>query len=187
MNAQKLLFPKGNNDECYTPRYFVELILPYIPEGAVVWCPFDTEESWFVKLIKLKGNKVIHSHIIEGKDFFHYEPAEHWDILISNPPFTNKRLILDRILSFGKPFGIVITESWWNDASPIDAFLLAGKTHWQEIKTNKRVDYQNTGKIMFMSGYLCSDLLPRDTVIAPLKKATKSRIKRKMVRYEVIV
>lgn len=38
----------GNNDELYTPRKLVDLILSYVSKSAVVWCPFDTEESEFV-------------------------------------------------------------------------------------------------------------------------------------------
>ena len=41
-------------------------ILKYIPKDWVVWCPFDTKESNFVKLIS-KQNKIIRSHISEEK------------------------------------------------------------------------------------------------------------------------
>ena len=56
MKSKDVLYSSGNNDECYTPAYGVEPILKYIPEDAVVWCPFDKEESEFVKLIS-KTNK----------------------------------------------------------------------------------------------------------------------------------
>jgi hypothetical protein len=96
MDSAKVLYSKGKNDECYTPAYGVRPILKYIPKGKIVWCPFDTKESWFVKLIS-KQNSVVHSHINDGKDFFKYEPKA-WDMIISNPPFTNKRLILNEPL-----------------------------------------------------------------------------------------
>lgn len=70
-------------------------ILKYIKKDWVVWCPFDTEESNFVKLIA-KTNKVIRSHISEGKDFYNFEPNGRWDCIVSNPPFTNKRKIFER-------------------------------------------------------------------------------------------
>lgn len=38
----------SKNDEWYTPRHAVEIILPYIPNGATVWCPFDTLSSQYV-------------------------------------------------------------------------------------------------------------------------------------------
>ena len=75
LDSGKLMYSSGNNDECYTPDYGVKPILKYIPEGAIVWCPFDTEESQFVKQIS-KKNLVIHSHISMGKDFFDYEPVD---------------------------------------------------------------------------------------------------------------
>ena len=93
MDSGEILYSAGNNDECYTPDYGVEPILKYIPKDAVVWCPFDTEESEFVKQIS-KTHKVIRSHIKDGQDFYTYEPDEHWDVIVSNPPFTNKRKIL---------------------------------------------------------------------------------------------
>ncbi len=176
MKSNKLLFPAGKNDECYTPAYFVELILPYLPAGAVVWCPFDTAESEFVKLITAKGHKVIYSHKDAGQDFHNYMPDEPFDVVLTNPAFTGKRETLDRILSFGKPFAIVMTCAWFNDASLYDAFLLVGR-NMQWLFTNKRVDYQGTGKITFMSGYLCCDFLPRDIMIAPLKTPSKSKRK----------
>jgi hypothetical protein len=38
--------------------------------------------------------------------------------MISNPPFTNKRKIFERALSFGKPFALLMTNTWLNDAAP---------------------------------------------------------------------
>ena len=45
LDSSKLMFSGGNNDECYTPDYGVKPILKYIPDGDIVWCPFDTKES----------------------------------------------------------------------------------------------------------------------------------------------
>ena len=51
LDSGKLMYSGGSNDECYTPDYGVKPILKYIPEDAIVWCPFDTHESEFVKQI----------------------------------------------------------------------------------------------------------------------------------------
>ena len=79
LDSGKLMYSDGNNDECYTPYYAVTPILKYIPEDTIVWCPFDTQESEFVKQIS-KQNKVEYSHISTGQDFFEYEPDD-WDIM----------------------------------------------------------------------------------------------------------
>lgn len=73
LDSGKLMYSSGNNDECYTPSYGVAPILKYIPKDAVVWCPFDTEESEFVKQISHQ-NSIVHSHISLGQDFL---PTNH--------------------------------------------------------------------------------------------------------------
>ena len=51
MNSKRVMYSPGKNDECYTPAWGVTPIIQYIPKNAVVWCPFDTAESEFVKQI----------------------------------------------------------------------------------------------------------------------------------------
>jgi len=51
----------SGNDEFYTPEYAVEPLFPYISTQAVIWCPFDTEDSHFVKMFRARGNKVINT------------------------------------------------------------------------------------------------------------------------------
>lgn len=65
---------KNKNDEYCMPSYAIELIKKYAKEGSVVWCPFDTEQSLFVKEFKEMGCKVIYSHIDNGEDFFTMNP-----------------------------------------------------------------------------------------------------------------
>ena len=55
--AKELTYSVGGNDECYTPDYGVTPILKYIPEGATVWCPFDTEESEFQSPLQVYDEK----------------------------------------------------------------------------------------------------------------------------------
>lgn len=45
------------SDEIYTPAYAVKPILKYIPKDNIVWCPFDTEDSEYVKLIQKKRER----------------------------------------------------------------------------------------------------------------------------------
>jgi hypothetical protein len=60
IESKKILYSKGKNDECMTPSYGVEPILKYIPQNAIVWCPFDKENSEFVKQISKKNKVVFH-------------------------------------------------------------------------------------------------------------------------------
>ena len=92
----------NKSDEKYTPRYAVLPIIKYLSRRATIWCPFDTEHSEFVLTLKEHRFKVVHSHICTGQDFFKYEP-ERWDVIVSNPPFSNKAAVFGRCLGFGKP------------------------------------------------------------------------------------
>lgn len=59
----------SRNDEYYTPAYAVRPIINYLKPGTVIWCPFDTEESQYVKIFTENGFTVIHGHIRTGQDF----------------------------------------------------------------------------------------------------------------------
>ncbi|WP_415398492.1 sugar-phosphate nucleotidyltransferase [Sulfurimonas sp. CS5] len=166
------LFTDGRHvgsDEAYTPSYGVKPIIKYIPSHAVVWCPFDTSESEFVKQIS-KTNKVIYSHIDDDKDFFTYEPHEHWDMIISNPPFKNKREFFQRALSFNKPFALLMTVAWLNDAAPKELFK---DVDLQLLMFNKRMKFANpdnriNNKVTFSSAYYCNNILPKQIVMEEL-------------------
>lgn len=166
MKDKDVLYSAGDNNECYTPAYGVEPILKYIPKDAVVWCPFDKADSEFVIQIA-KTNKVIHSHIEDGKDFFEYEPQE-WDVLISNPPFTGKRQIFERALSFNKPFALIMTNTWLNDSAPKQLFR---DKELQLLMFDKRMKFISPSgmpndKITFSCSYYCWNLLPKQIIMS---------------------
>ncbi len=135
IDSQAVLYNKVGDDESYTPAYGVEPIIKYIERLArrnrltkvtdvtIVWCPFDTADSEFVKQISvLDGVEVVYSHIDAEQDFFTYEP-EHWHMIVSNPPFQNKRAFFERALSFNKPMALVMANTWLNDSAPKNLFM----------------------------------------------------------------
>ena len=171
INSSKVLYSIGKNDECYTPAYAVYPIIKYLDKSKVIWCPFDTDESYFVKILKEEGFNVINTHISLGQDFYNYEP-DNWDIIVSNPPFTNKRLIFERCLSFNKPFALIMSNTWLNDAAPKQLFK---DKDLQLLMFDKRMEFINPknntkGKITFSSSYFCYDLLPKQLIMEVLDK-----------------
>ena len=165
LDSGKLLYSEGNNDECNTPHYGVTPILKYIPKDAIVWCPFDTEESEFVK--QIPNN--VYSHINTGQDFFTYEP-DKWDVIVSNPPFTDKRKFFERALSFNKPFALIMTNAWLNDSAPKQLFK---DKDLQLLMFDKRMKFNSpdgrpNDKITFSSSYYCWNLLPKQIIMEEL-------------------
>lgn len=170
IDSQFVLYSSGKNDECMTPAYGVEPILPYIPKGAIVWCPFDKKDSNYVKLIR-KQNKVVHSHIDNKKDFYKYEPKE-WDVIVSNPPFTNKRGIFERAISFKKPFALLMTNTWLNDSAPK---ILFENVRLELMMFDRRIEFEGIPeeqrkKITFSSSYYCHKMLKKQIVMKRLNR-----------------
>jgi sugar-phospahte nucleotidyltransferase len=64
------LMAGSGNDEFYTPPYAIYPILEYLRPQSTIWCPFDTEDSFFVKIFKRKGFNVVATHIDNGENFF---------------------------------------------------------------------------------------------------------------------
>jgi hypothetical protein len=163
-NTNKILYSSGKNDECLTPAYAVAPIIKYIPIGATVWCPFDTWDSEFVTQI-IKERKVIISHLKYEKDFYTYEPSGRWDVIISNPPFTNKRKIFERALSFNKPFALMMSNTWFNDAAPKQLFE---HKDLQLLMFDKRIQFDDQKKITFSTSYFCWNFLPKQIIMEKL-------------------
>lgn len=169
LGSKDILYSKGNNDECYTPKYGVkpllEFLLPF--KSSIIWCPFDRKDSNFVQLLNGNGFKVTYSHKDYGQDFYTYEP-EQWDILVSNPPFTNKRKIFERALSFNKPFALLMSLTWLNDSAPKQLFY---EKDLQLLMFDQRIKYLGQqNKITFSSAYYCYNFLPKQIVMRKLKK-----------------
>ena len=115
--SNQVYYQQGGGDEQYTPKYGVEVLIPHIQhlKDKVIWCPFDREDSQFVKVLKENGFNVIYSHIEYGQDFLNYQP-ENWDILISNPPYTDKRVYWERALDLKKPFALLLPLNILSDS-----------------------------------------------------------------------
>lgn len=72
-----------------------------------IWCPFDTEDSLFVKLFRQRGYTVIATHIANGQDFFAIDPPK-CDYIISNPPYSLKGEVFERLFQLNIPFAMLV-------------------------------------------------------------------------------
>jgi len=163
-----VLYNAGDNDECYTPEYAVRALVPHLEKfrGKTIWCPFDEATSNFVKVLVSEGFNVVHSHINDGQDFYTHTPLE-WDVMVSNPPFTNKRAIFDRAIELGKPFALIMSNTWLNDAAPKQVFR---NVPLQLLMFEERMKFINQdNKITFSSSYFCVDVLDHQIMFDSLK------------------
>jgi hypothetical protein len=164
----------SGNDEFYTPKYAIEPILKYIKTGSTVWCPFDTSESLFVKILKDNGIKVINTHINDGTDFFKCEIPE-CDYIISNPPYSLKYEVFDRLFSIGKPFAMLVGVVGLFESQK--RFNLFANNKFEIMYMNKRIsyfkDYSDSKPTLnppFSSVYLTSNMLPTQIIFEEINK-----------------
>ena len=83
-----------------TPKYAWENIKQYIPQDKVIWEAFYGDGDSGNYLTEL-GFNVIHEPI----DFFDNDLG---DIIISNPPFSKSKAIMDRLYDLDKPFILIL-------------------------------------------------------------------------------
>jgi hypothetical protein len=105
-----------------------------------------------------------------GQDFFEHEP-EHFDCVISNPPFSRKLEVLDRLYAFGKPFAMVMGLPILNHQE-VGHFFLGRPL--QLLIVDKKVSFD--GKTAsFNSSYFCYDMLPKDLMFEHLEHNNQSK------------
>lgn len=170
----------NEKDEYYTPKILVDAIIPYLkcnpntfdipPEKLTIWCPFDTENSEFVINLKQAGFKVIYSHIWNGQDFFTYEPDEEYHYIVSNPPFTKKLQVFERLYQLGKPFAMVMGLPILN-YQEVGLFFSERQKESKNLQlliVDKKVSFDgNTAS--FNNSYFCWGVLEQDIVFHNLE------------------
>jgi hypothetical protein len=149
------------HDDYMTPKYAWENIKQYIPKDKVIWEAFmgDGKSGEYLQDM---GFDVIHDY----DDFFETNKG---DIIVSNPPFSKSKEILNRLKILDKPFILIlpcskictqyIRENFKNTDEPL-----------QIIIPRKRIQFVKNGnelnnKCNFDCFYYCYKMnLPRDIV-----------------------
>ena len=92
------------HDDYMTPHHAWEDIKQYIPK-VKIWEAFygDGESGKYLTEI---GFDTIH----EERDFF-TEPPDEWDMIVSNPPFSQVKEVMKKLLEYDKPFIMIMPSS----------------------------------------------------------------------------
>jgi len=143
MTNNAVYYQQGGGDEQYTPAYWVKVLLPHIQhiKDKIIRCPFDKEDSQFVKVLTENGFNVVYSHLEYWQDFFTYEP-ENWDVMISNPPYKDKRKYRERALDLKKPFTLLLPLNILSD-SIINTTMRERESEIQLLIPSRRMRFYN--------------------------------------------
>lgn len=170
----------SQNDEFYTPEYAVKPILEFLKTSSKIWCPFDTKESNFVKLLSAAGHYVLYSHINQdvvhwdGGDFFKKEVSEA-DYIISNPPYSLKNEVFERLFKIGKPFAMLVGVVGLFESKK--RFEMFRSNEFEIMYLSKRIAYfkdfsepKPSLNPPFSSVYLTSKMLPQKIIFREVIK-----------------
>lgn len=172
----------SGNDEFYTPEYAVRPILKHLlpnkklsGDVKTVWCPFDTNESNFVKILTEEGFNVIYTHKNEGdkSDFFNLDII--CDYIISNPPYSLKNEVFERLFKLNRPFAMLVGVVGLFESKK--RFEMFRSNPFEIMFLSKRVAYFKDFKDEkpslnppFSSVYLTSQILEQDIVFEEIIK-----------------
>ncbi len=149
------------HDDYMTPKYAWDNIKGFIPKDKVIWEAFygDGKSGNHLKEI---GFNVIH----DKDDFFENDKG---DIVVSNPPFTKVKEILNRLVELDKPFILILPSSKIHTQYVRNLFI-EQKDKLQIIIPRKRIQFIKDGndlqnKCNFDYFYYCWKInLERDII-----------------------
>ncbi len=167
--------PIKTDDEYYTPRYAILPLLKYLRPESTILCPFDTEDSQYVKVLCEHGFTV---HTNQEQDFFTLSPSHYdFDYVISNPPYSKKTEVLERLFEWDIPFAMLIhIVGIFESERRFSLFEKNSKTTELMI-FNKRVSYfksyDDPKPLLnppYSSVYICHNVLPQPLIFERINK-----------------
>ena len=140
------------DDEYMTPLNALQDIAHLIPSDKIIWEPFYGDGKSGEHLQGL-GFKVEHHEI----DFYD-EPSFPYEIIISNPPYSSKAKIFERLRKINKPFMMLVPV-----ATITKGFL---RTHFKDeiqiVIPKKRIQFikngEQTNRCWFDTVWVCYDM-----------------------------
>jgi len=154
----------AEGDECYTPSYAVEPLLEYLPKDKVIYEATSNISSQIVDFLKEQGYKVISSN---GRDFLEDELPE-FDILVTNPPYSNRDKFLKKCYELNKPFALLLPVATLQGNKRGQWFMDKGL---ELLVLNQRVNFYDKGSSPhFGVAWFCYNLLPEKLIFKNIIK-----------------
>lgn len=162
---QVITFKK--HDDYMTPKSAWEAIDEFIPKDKVIWEPFKGDGKSGEYLTELGCQEVIHN----DNDFFF---ANEGEVLISNPPFSKSKEVMNRLRELDKPFIMVmpsakICTSYFRNNfkgtnSQLQIIIPRKRIHFMKLVDGKPVEGWKP-QCAFDCFYYCYKMnLPRDII-----------------------
>ena len=153
------------HDDYATPKHAWEDIKQFIPKDKLIWEAFYGDGTSGKHLTDLDFN-VIH----EDRDFF-TDPPDKYDLIVSNPPFSDAKNVMNQLLIYDKPFILIMPSSKintsyfraWKDKN-IQIIIPRKRIHFIKLVDGEVVENQKNA-CNFDCFYYCYKMeLPKDII-----------------------
>lgn len=171
LNTAYLSAGRGpESDECLTPRYGVLPIVKYLIMRQYwnIYCPFDAEHSQYVRVLRSYSFTVHH-----GMDFFNTPTPPGTQCIVSNPPFSIKDDILERLYELAIPFAVLLPQNSLQGKRRVSQYM---KNGLQYLGFDGRINFYTRGDLAkwkpanhMATGYFCRDVLPYQLMFEELE------------------
>jgi len=123
-------------DDFQTPPEALEPLLPYLNRNWIIW-ECAEGKGYLTRALRDNGYQVIGSDILSGKDFLWWQP-DHFDCIVTNPPYSVKQKFLQRAYTLGRPFAFLLPLTTLETKVRQDLFKLYGL---ELILFDKRINF----------------------------------------------
>lgn len=143
-------------DDLYTPEYAIIPLLKYLTTGLTIWECTDYGESKITKVLVENNYVVISTDIIKGFDFLNDMVDFHFDMIITNPPYSLKNNFLTKCYEYNKPFALLLPLTALESA---ERNILYRDKGISVIVLDRRVNFSTTSNnVWFNTSWFCWNL-----------------------------
>ncbi len=132
----------SSSNDFQTPPEALYPLYPYLKKEWVIW-ECAEGEGYLTKGLESEGFSVIGSDILSGRDFLTWQP-DHFDCIITNPPFSFKQEFLTRAYSLGKPFAFLLPLTTFETTKRQSLFRTYGL---EVVLFDKRINFVISNKV----------------------------------------
>lgn len=127
----------SNSNDFQTPPEALYPLIPFLKKDWIIW-ECASGEGNLVKELERRGFEVVATDILTGQNFLTWQP-EHFDCIITNPPYSIKQEFLVRCYALDKPFALLLPLTTFETTKRQELFKQYGV---QVIFFDKRIHFK---------------------------------------------
>ena len=154
IDALKTVCKNAKGDECYTPEHAITPLLEYLDKDKVY---YDCTSGNSLQLVDTFNRQGFNCKSSGSLDFLKDEVPKDINIIVTNPPYSNKDKFIKKCYDIGKPFALLLPVASLQGQYRGKLFNENGI---ELLVLNKRIDFTGNKSPCFGVAWFCQNLLP---------------------------